>query len=276
MDRAGIGGGVGVTASLNKISAGDGYLYLTRQVAAHDVNRGEKSLAEYYAEKGESPGRWMGAGLVGMADAGAEYAVPVGAVVEEHQMMSLFGAGRHIEADRIEAKIRKQGRSGAVSTKASQLGRVFQDGTTGEFQRKLAMAYRDWNLGQGRSSRAEIPEDARATIRTKLALQTFVQTHGREPLSKQEFDGHMKREMRGDGRRSCAGFDVTFSPVKSISTLWAVAPREVARVIEAAQDGGRQRRRRVAGEGDDLHPTRQPGGAAGGDQRADRGRVRPP
>ncbi len=33
-----------------------------------------------------------------------------------------------------------------------------------------------------------------------------------------------------------AGYDLTFSPVKSVSALWAVAPREVAEAIEAAHD----------------------------------------
>ena len=33
-----------------------------------------------------------------------------------------------------------------------------------------------------------------------------------------------------------AGFDLTFSPVKSVSTLWAVAPRAVSENIEAAHD----------------------------------------
>jgi conjugative relaxase-like TrwC/TraI family protein len=31
-----------------------------------------------------------------------------------------------------------------------------------------------------------------------------------------------------------AGYDLTFSPVKSVSALWALAPREVAERIEAA------------------------------------------
>ena len=31
-----------------------------------------------------------------------------------------------------------------------------------------------------------------------------------------------------------AGYDLTFSPVKSVSTLWAVAPRAVSQQIEAA------------------------------------------
>ena len=31
-----------------------------------------------------------------------------------------------------------------------------------------------------------------------------------------------------------AGYDLTFSPVKSVSTLWAIAPRDVAAQVEAA------------------------------------------
>jgi hypothetical protein len=42
---------------LHKLTAGDGYTYLTRQVAAHDATeRGHVSLGDYYDEKGESPG----------------------------------------------------------------------------------------------------------------------------------------------------------------------------------------------------------------------------
>ena len=49
---------------VHKLTAGDGYTYLTRQVAAHDAtDRGHQGLADYYAEKGESPGRWFGTGL---------------------------------------------------------------------------------------------------------------------------------------------------------------------------------------------------------------------
>ena len=49
---------------VHKLTAGDGYTYLTRQVAVHDAtDRGHEGLADYYAEKGESPGRWFGAGL---------------------------------------------------------------------------------------------------------------------------------------------------------------------------------------------------------------------
>jgi len=55
--------------SLHKLTAGDGYTYLTRQVAAQDASqRGYASLADYYAQRGESPGLWMGRGAVGLPE----------------------------------------------------------------------------------------------------------------------------------------------------------------------------------------------------------------
>jgi hypothetical protein len=56
-----------VTMSIPKLSAGSGYDYLTRQVAALDATeKGHVGLASYYTERGESPGAWIGAGLVGI------------------------------------------------------------------------------------------------------------------------------------------------------------------------------------------------------------------
>jgi hypothetical protein len=53
----------GVTLSLHKLSAGHGYDYLIRQVAALDAtHRGRTDLASYYTERGETPGRWVGRG----------------------------------------------------------------------------------------------------------------------------------------------------------------------------------------------------------------------
>ena len=43
--------------TLHKLTAGDGYLYLVRQVAAADsTERGRSTLADYYSAKGETPG----------------------------------------------------------------------------------------------------------------------------------------------------------------------------------------------------------------------------
>src|SRR4051812_40956348 len=53
--------GLVAVMTVHKLSAGDGYTYLTRQVASMDVRRtpGE-SLADYYTAHGNPPGVWMG------------------------------------------------------------------------------------------------------------------------------------------------------------------------------------------------------------------------
>ena len=80
--------------SLKKVSAGSGYDYLTRQVAAQDSTI-KTGLAAYYEEKGESPGVWMGTGLTGLDGLSA------GDPVTEAQMKALFGNGHHPLADQI-------------------------------------------------------------------------------------------------------------------------------------------------------------------------------
>jgi hypothetical protein len=65
--------------SIHKLTAGSGYDYLTRQVAALDATeKGHLGLASYYSERGETPGVWVGSGMAGIdglsdrgADAGA-------------------------------------------------------------------------------------------------------------------------------------------------------------------------------------------------------------
>jgi TrwC relaxase len=58
---------VAVTMSIHKLTAGSGYDYLTRQVAAFDATaKGHVGLASYYEERGESPGIWVGSGMVGI------------------------------------------------------------------------------------------------------------------------------------------------------------------------------------------------------------------
>jgi hypothetical protein len=53
--------------SLHKLTAGSGYDYLTRQVAALDATeKGHTGLASYYTERGETPGVWIGSGMGGI------------------------------------------------------------------------------------------------------------------------------------------------------------------------------------------------------------------
>ena len=79
-----------VTMSIHKLSAGSGYDYLSRQVAALDATqKGHVGLASYYPEHGESPGSWIGSGMAGIDGLNA------GDAVTAEQMRTLFGAGMH-------------------------------------------------------------------------------------------------------------------------------------------------------------------------------------
>ena len=65
-DRCHVALRVAMTMSIHKLTAGSGYDYLTRQVAALDsTEKGHTGLAAYYAERGEAPGVWMGSGMAG-------------------------------------------------------------------------------------------------------------------------------------------------------------------------------------------------------------------
>jgi hypothetical protein len=82
--------------TLHKLTAGDGYTYLTRQVASADERRAPgQSLADYYAAKGDPPGVWLGGGSQTLAVEGT--------TVTEAQMKALFGEGCHPNRDELLA-----------------------------------------------------------------------------------------------------------------------------------------------------------------------------
>ncbi len=73
------------------MSAGDGYRYMLRSVAAGDGDRSLSTpLTRYYAEAGTPPGRWIGAGFPHLADG----TLHAGDVVTEEQLAFLIGEGR--------------------------------------------------------------------------------------------------------------------------------------------------------------------------------------
>ena len=94
-------------------------------------------------------------------------------------------------------------------------------------------AFRDYNTARGLAADTPVPPGERARIRTELARSMFVETYGRPAADARELSGHLARISR-QATTAVAGYDLTFSPVKSVSTLWAIAPREVAAQIEAA------------------------------------------
>jgi conjugative relaxase-like TrwC/TraI family protein len=189
--------------TLQKLSAGSGYEYLTRQVAALDsTEKGSIPLADYYSAKGESPGRWVGSGLTGIDG------LELGDVVTAEQMKHLFGSG----CDPVS------GRPLGAAYK------LYANETVDAFNARVDELLAD-------SSKPTSAE--RAAARTTAAHEFFVADQGREPASGQELSAALKRYSR-PRQTAVAGFDLTFSPVKSVSTLWAVAPREIAAKIELA------------------------------------------
>ncbi|MDQ6527157.1 MobF family relaxase [Nocardioides sp. LHD-245] len=187
--------------TLQKLSAGSGYEYLTRQVAALDSSQKLSiPLADYYAAKGEAPGRWIGSGLEGI------HGLAINDIVAAEQMKNIFGTGW----DPIS------GRPLGAAYK------VFTNETGEAFNARVE------ELLASRPTTAE-----RATARSTAAREFFVAEHGREPASARELSSALARYTR-PRQTAVAGFDLTFSPVKSVSTLWAIAPPEIATKIEQA------------------------------------------
>jgi hypothetical protein len=160
--------------TLHKLHAGDGYTYLTRQVAAGDEGRtAGQALADYYTASGNTPGRWMGSGAADLAVSGR---------VREDQMRALFGRGMHPDAEQIITLELAAGRTQRQARRAAKLGRAFDT-----FQRLEPRAER---------------------VATRLAA--FEAEHGR-PASKVESSKLEAAEARRE-RRPVAGYDLWCSP----------------------------------------------------------------
>ena len=64
-----------------------------------------------------------------------------------------------------------------------------------------------------------------------MGREFFLQQYGREPADARELAGLIAKLSRPQ-TTAVAGFDLTFSPVKSVSTLWALADPHTAATIE--------------------------------------------
>lgn len=77
-----------MTVSMRVMSAGDGYKYLLRTVAAGDGDRSLSTpLTRYYAGAGTPPGRWLGSGVAALGHG----ELTPGAQVSEAQLQLLVG-----------------------------------------------------------------------------------------------------------------------------------------------------------------------------------------
>jgi conjugative relaxase-like TrwC/TraI family protein len=221
---------VGVTMSLHKLTAGSGYDYLTRQVAALDATeKGHTGLASYYTERGEKPGVWIGSGMDGVDGLAA------GDPVTAEQMRALFGCGLHPLAGLRQQQLEGPDLTTEDFQNATRLGVPFKivDNDLIPFRVEVAKRIAALNAAIGSPADASIAAADRARVRTQVAREFFLAEHGREPVNARELTGQIAKDSR-PRTQTVAGYDLTFSPVKSVSTLWAVADPGVAAAIEQA------------------------------------------
>jgi conjugative relaxase-like TrwC/TraI family protein len=216
--------------SIHKLSAGSGYDYLTRQVAAFDATaKGHVGLASYYEERGESPGVWVGSGMVGTDG------LQAGDPVTAEQMWALFGVGMHPLATQRLQQLADAELSDENVRAATQLGAPFKVRNVGpnRFQVEVAQRFAD----QASSTKVLAPD--RRDVRTEVAREFFQAQHGRLPTDERELAAAIAKLSRPPAQ-AVAGYDLTFSPVKSVSALWAVADPPIAAVIERAHQAAVQ------------------------------------
>lgn len=135
---------------MRRMSAGSGYHYLLRSVAAGDGNRVLSTpLTRYYSEIGTPPGRWLGSG-VGAFGAGQ---LRPGMQVSEEQLALLVGMGRDPItgeqlgraypsykrlADRIEERVAALDQEMAQDDCAAETTRIEAEETAAGMRRAVA------------------------------------------------------------------------------------------------------------------------------------------
>ena len=207
---------MGYMMSLRVVHSGTGYEYLLRSVATNDGPTDEPSLSKYYAAKGTPPGRWIGRGLSGFNDAN----IHVGAEISEENMAALYGEGFHPDADNLM-------RDGA-KVKDIQLGRPFANYTN---DIPVLVALRDAERKYRQREKTLLTREQRSDMAQEIGTEFFIEEFGREPESGREVVNWVNG-LKDEVRQSVAGFDLTFSPAKSISVLWALADEDTSRRIE--------------------------------------------
>jgi conjugative relaxase-like TrwC/TraI family protein len=116
---------------------------------------------------------------------------------------------------------------------AGRLGASFRErsATDNPFRDQFAARCQAWNAAAGRRPRAMLPPEIRAQLRTEVGREVFLQTQGRLPKTEAELVGKIARWSK-PSPVTVGGYDLSFSPPKSVSTLWALADPQVAALVE--------------------------------------------
>jgi conjugative relaxase-like TrwC/TraI family protein len=210
-----------VTMTCHVLHAGDGYTYLTRQVATGDHARsGSDPLVAYYQAAGNPPGQWVGSGCVDVAMSGE--------VTEEH-MLALFGEALRPDANEFIADLVAAGDTFDKALAKARLGRRFaRYDSENPFQQAITTAYATFERAEQRRPSVE----ERADIKETLARAFLRKRHpGERPPKRAAVHAFLADEL-GKARQPVAGFDLVFSPVKGVSLLWALGGHRIRTAVE--------------------------------------------
>ncbi len=215
-----------MTVSVARLHAGDGYTYLTRQVASgdHPRDRGQ-DLADYYTAHGAPPGHWHGS---------AAQVLGVDGVVSESQMKALFGEGLHPNADVLIDAALQEGRSPEDAVYSARLGRKFATFDPSREQRwETALEEaREEVVGVGVGA-GDLTREQRHEVRMVAAASLHQVEKGRPAATRAELEKFAVDASRPT-RQPVAGFDLTFTPVKSVSVMWALSDDDTRLAIQDA------------------------------------------
>ncbi|MFC4904906.1 MobF family relaxase [Kocuria oceani] len=203
--------------TVHKLSAGDGYDYYTSEVASADELRAEgRELGDYYTVEGMPPGQWV---------AHSQALLGVSGEVTEAQMAALFGEGIRPDADRILA---------AGGTEADvALGQKYHRYASADTE--LTRRLEEEIARHERTTGAAPTREERQAIRGRVGGQLFRETHGRDVRNKEEL-GRFITAQTTPKQQTVAGYDLVFSPAKSISLLWALGGDEARKAVETAHN----------------------------------------
>ncbi|HEY2096301.1 MAG TPA: MobF family relaxase [Pseudonocardia sp.] len=206
------------------LHAGDGYTYLTNQVASDDIARSAREpLADYYLAAGNPPGEWAGSGVAALGMTGH---------VTEENMLALFGEGLHPNADALITGYITAGMPFAKAVDRARLGRRFYRYSEPDIP--LVAAVRA-GYDQFETAHARRPDVAeRRVIKERVAGELLAGPGGTAPAP--EVVRKYLADELGKASQPVAGVDLVFSPVKSVSVLWGLGEHQVRQVIEQVHE----------------------------------------
>ncbi len=210
--------------TIHKLSAGDGYLYYTRETATGDELRsGHRELSGFYSSDGTPPGVWVGSGCVELGVEGD---------VTEAQIRALYGEGLHPDADRIIEQATAGGASATEAVRRTRLGRRYYryEQTEGPLTARVQDSIQRHEVRKGRAATGT----ERERLRNAIGAVAFREDFGRAPGDGEELRRYV-RARTVCRRQAVAGYDLVFRN-KHASVLWALTDEETGLQVQAAHE----------------------------------------